>query len=281
MAEISAFFNYRDEDAERYPAEVFAEYFASLIGNGIFNGGDNLRAYCTGADRIVRVLPGSAWINGYYYRLKDEELPLELAEADATLDRIDRIVVRLNTDPGTYAIHLVVLQGTPASEPEAPELVREGDIYDLSIATVRIAHNTAALAADAVTDTRLLTDVCGLVNSLITVDTSQMQQAFDESFDAWDDRVAGYARQWTQWMADCDNQWSAKLAIVQDTLDGKADKSHTHTAADVTAGTLAGRVQANASAVATLANKQLRNIVIATSAPSGASNGDIWLSYTQ
>ena len=27
---------------------------------------------------FVRVLPGSAWINGYYYRLKDEELPLEL-----------------------------------------------------------------------------------------------------------------------------------------------------------------------------------------------------------
>ena len=68
---------------------------------------------------------------------------------------------------------------------------------------------------------------------------------------------------------------------ISSALSLKADKSHTHTAADVTAGTLAGRVQANASAVATLANKQLRNIVIATSAPSGASNGDIWLSYTQ
>lgn len=281
MAEVSAFFNYRSQDEDRYPAEIFAEYFASLVSNGVFNGGDNLRVYCTGADRAVRVKPGAAWINGYYYRLKANELVLPLSEADATLDRIDRVVVRLDTAPATYAINTMVIEGAPSSSPVAPALAREGDIYDLSIATVRITHNTAALAADAITDTRLLTDVCGLVNSLITVDTSHMQQAFDESFDAWDDRVAGYARQWTQWMADCDDQWSAKLAIVQDTLDGKADKSHTHTAADVTAGTLAGRVQANASAVATLANKQLRNIVIATSAPSGASNGDIWLSYTQ
>ena len=280
MAEISAFFNYRDGDEERYPAEIFAEYFASLIGNGIFNGGDNLRAYCTGADRIVRVLPGSAWINGYYYRLKDDELTLELAEADATLDRIDRVVVRLNTDPSTYAIRLVVLQGTPASEPVAPELVREGDIYDLSVATVRITHNTAALAADAITDTRLLTDVCGLVNSLITVDTSHMQQAFDESFDAWDDRVAGYAAQWTQWLADCDEQWDAQLAVVQDTLDGKADAQHKHAASDITTGSMSGRVLANAMAVGQLTANQVRNISISKTAPTLTNNGDIWLKYT-
>lgn len=64
-------------------------------------------------------------------------------------------------------------------------------------------------------------------------------------------------------------------------LELKANALHTHAASDVTAGTLGGQVQANSTAVGALANKQVRNIVISTSAPSSASNGDIWLSYTQ
>lgn len=70
------------------------------------------------------------------------------------------------------------------------------------------------------------------------------------------------------------------LSTINTTLAGKASSSHTHAAGNITAGTLAGRVQANATAVGTLANAQVRNIIIATSAPSSANNGDVWLSYT-
>lgn len=183
MAEISAFFNYRDEDAERYPAEVFAEYFASFVGNGVFGAGDNLRTYCAGNDRMVRITPGRAWINGYYYRLRDEELAIELSAADATLDRIDRVVLRLNVNPDTYAINIKVLTGIPAEEPVAPELVRTGDIFDISIALVSVTHNTATVDSDAVTDTRLDSDVCGLANSALVANAVA-------AADSWEGNVA-------------------------------------------------------------------------------------------
>ena len=49
----------------------------------------------------------------------------------------------------------------------------------------------------------------------------------------------------------------------------------------VGAGTLDGKVVANTTAASTLTNVQVRNIVIATSAPtSGVNDGDIWLSYS-
>ncbi len=68
---------------------------------------------------------------------------------------------------------------------------------------------------------------------------------------------------------------------LSEELATKAAAQHTHAASDVTTGTLAGRVLANAMAANSLAVKQVRNIAISTTAPSNASNGDVWLSYTQ
>lgn len=62
---------------------------------------------------------------------------------------------------------------------------------------------------------------------------------------------------------------------------GAAASSHTHSASDITAGTLGGSVVANTSAVSALTDKQIRNITISTSAPGNdqGENGDIWLVY--
>lgn len=59
---------------------------------------------------------------------------------------------------------------------------------------------------------------------------------------------------------------------VYDGLAGKAGTSHNQAASTITAGTLGGKVQANASAMATLTNAQVRDIVILSSDPGeGAS----------
>lgn len=62
---------------------------------------------------------------------------------------------------------------------------------------------------------------------------------------------------------------------------GAAASSHTHSASNITAGTLGGSVVANTTAVGTLTTKQLRNITISTADPtsSDGGNGDIWITY--
>ena len=80
---------------------------------------------------------------------------------------------------------------------------------------------------------------------------------------------------------------------VYTALAGKADASHTHTeyaasshthaASDIKAGTLAGKVVANASAVATLTNAQVRNIQASTTdltaGSSALATGQVYLVY--
>ena len=231
------FFNSTDEDERSYGAEIFAEYFASFIGSGVFDGGDNLRAYADGTARSIKVKPGRAWIDGYYYALKEDaegaEYLLETAPADAANDRIDAVVLRLDTSAAARSIGLKVIEGEPAASPVAPAPVRKGNVYDLVLAHVLVTANTSVLQASSVTDKRLVPGLCGLVNSLITADA--------------------------------------------------APAVHTHAASDIKAGTLGGKVVANTTAAAALAEAQVRNIkaqtVNLTAGTSPLANGEVVLVY--
>lgn len=75
----------------------------------------------------------------------------------------------------------------------------------------------------------------------------------------------------------------ATTAFVTAAVSGKANSSHNQAASTITAGTLAGKVVANATAVATLTNAQIRNIQASTTdltaGTSSLTTGDIYLVY--
>ena len=162
MAEVSRFFDHIDGD-RTYNADEFAEYFRQILTTGVLDAGDNLQVYVNGADRIARVNPGKAWIEGYFYKLTEKlELPLE--EAHGTYDRIDRIVLRLDTGTEARNIKAFVKTGELSLTPEPPTLIRDGNIYEISLAQILIVHNTTAIPVENVTDERLDSEVCGLAN---------------------------------------------------------------------------------------------------------------------
>jgi hypothetical protein len=77
------------------------------------------------------------------------------------------------------AIRALVVQGLPGSNPAPPALVRSGNIYDISIAQVRVPANSTIITQADITDERLNQAVCGLVNSMIRVDTATFQAQWD------------------------------------------------------------------------------------------------------
>ena len=149
--EKSGFFNSSDGD-RIYDAADFAAYFGSLVSNGVFY-------------MAVSVAAGSAWINGYRYENTDN-LNISLTTANGSNPRIDRIVVRLNQI--SRSIQIAVIDGTPATTPVAPALTRTSDIYELGIADVLVPTAATSIVTNNITDTRLNTELCGLVNSLVS-----------------------------------------------------------------------------------------------------------------
>lgn len=162
--EKSGFFNSSDGDRV-YDATDFAAYFGNLVSNGVFYASaTNLQA-TPGNGLAVSVAAGSAWINGYRYENTDD-LNLPLTTANGSNPRIDRIVVRLSQV--SRSIQLAVVAGTPAATPAAPALTRTSDVYELGISDVLIPAAATSIATNNITDTRLNTNLCGLVNSLVT-----------------------------------------------------------------------------------------------------------------
>jgi hypothetical protein len=180
MAEISKFFNSAPGDARTYQASDFADYFGSVLSTGLLHT-DNIPALevkCEGTDLRTYVTPGKAIIQGYLYE-NTSNLYLEHALPEPTLDRIDRIVLRLDKRNQSRYIRLFVKQGTPDENPVPPDLQRDDFIYELSLAQIRVRANTSTLNPADLIDERLDENLCGLVHSLISIPTSQFQAEWD------------------------------------------------------------------------------------------------------
>lgn len=293
MAEKSSFFNSVSGD-RKYKAEDWASYFGTLIGNGVFpNPATNLQVVPGASGLTVTVHAGKAWINGYYYNNTDD-LTLTLPTPDGSKKRIDRIVVRWSLSD--RKISAAVKSGTAATNPSAAVLQRDSDVYELAIADVLVGVAATSLSSASITDRRYDSTLCGVVTGTVQqIDTSafaaQVQSFLDDSeaeFTSWlngiqdvlDESTAGNLLNLINThKADTSNPHqvtaaqigAASESAVQTALNGKANTSHTQAASTITAGTLAGKVQANQTAMAAT-SAQLRDIVFTTSDPGAGTS---------
>jgi len=197
--EKSAFFNSVDGD-RRYMASDWAGYFAVLVGNGVFPQPSTGLQVMESSGMTVTVGLGAAFINGYGYQNVESVLHLLLAPPDGVLSRIDRIVVRL--DYLARAINVFVKSSISSSNPVAPTLRRDADVWEICIADIVVGAGAPAITQAAITDQRLNPEVCGLVAGLINqIDTAtfnaQLQSWYgsftDESKQVFDNFMAALA----------------------------------------------------------------------------------------
>lgn len=176
MAEQSSFFNAIINNGvpdRTYKAEVFARFFSSFIGNGVFpNPATNLQVVGLDNNMTVRVKAGLGWINGYFYENTDD-LVLSVDNADGVLNRIDRVVLRL--DFFNREIRLYIKKGTFATNPIPSVITRDADVYELAIADIRVNAGVISITQSNITDLRLNTELCGIVKGTIEeIDTSEI-----------------------------------------------------------------------------------------------------------
>ena len=166
------FFPFPSVNGDRkYGVSDWVGYFAPLITNGVFGGGDKLKV-TAGTGLTVSVAAGEACINGYRYTNTTPKT-LTLAAANAYYARIDRVIVRWDKQARTMTAQ--VLTGEPSSAPVAPSLIRTAVVYDICLATVTVPAN--AVAAGTITDTRKDKDVCGTVSLLLQLDADSITPA--------------------------------------------------------------------------------------------------------
>lgn len=179
------FFNDVNDD-RIYFSEDFARYFMKYFTNGVFN---NELKVTANNDMTVTIGAGDANIEGYRYT-NTENLIKNIDNADGTLSRIDNIVLRL--DLTNRLISVLVVKGSFAVSPVAPDLVRNTTIYDLRLAKIMIEPGATSITQDNIEDTRFNSSDCGNVVSTVQhLDTEDIFAQYQTAFNQWFEEIKG------------------------------------------------------------------------------------------
>ncbi len=162
--EFSGFFDSVAGDERAYDAQDLKLLLSSAVQNGVtshFGGG--LKVGTAGDGMRTTVTPGGVVIDGFIYVLSDDggDLMTLTHAPSGSADRIDRVVAQLNLNDDRRVITLCVKEGTPAAQPVAPMLMRTAQVYELSLAQVRIPAAAVTLSPEDISDERGDESVCG------------------------------------------------------------------------------------------------------------------------
>lgn len=180
MAEYYGYFN-----GVEYDEQFVALVNSILVQNGVFGNGLIVSA---GSGMTVNAAQGAAIVDGFIY-YNDSSMPLTISTANASLPRIDSIMLRWNIPNRT--MNLTVVTGTAQSNPSAPAPVRDGTYYDMQIATVYVGAGVASITAANITDTRPNSEVCGITSGYNSVDIDAMMAQYTAQFNDWFDQMKG------------------------------------------------------------------------------------------
>ena len=168
------FFNGQND----YGQEELARYFSNIYENGVNVTSSDMGMKVTRySSTSLRVAIGFAIINGYYL-YQDVTKSITISK-NATYDRIDRVVVRL--DVSNMKVSIELKQGTASSKPTAPALTRTTSVYELSLAQIYVSSSSGITS---VTDERY-TSYCGTIRPKNLSEFNAMMKGLNERFDTW------------------------------------------------------------------------------------------------
>lgn len=186
------FFNDSNGD-RKYGAKDFALYFGNFLPNGVFiDKAMSLKVIAnTTTNNTVDIEPGIAINSGYYFE-NDSLSNFGIGTPPTTNNRIDRIVIRLNTGSANRRIFITRIQGTESTNPIPPDVVRSGVTYDLAIADILRKPGVTRVINNDITDLRTNTNLCGFNKGLIEKpDTTDFFEDLKVQFYEWFDYMRG------------------------------------------------------------------------------------------
>lgn len=166
-----------------YEAEIFRKYFAKFLSNGVYFG--NYKNYKENSMKVtaegglnIRIAKGAGIIEGADFENEQEQV-LTL-ERPVSGNRIDRVIVKLDKTLATRETQLYIKQGNGTT---VATLQRDDNIYEICLAEVIVKSSSNIVQGDII-DKRLNSDLCGIVNSLISVDGEELYRRFQQYIDS-------------------------------------------------------------------------------------------------
>lgn len=147
MSFKSGFFNSLNGD-RKYYASDFSNLIDSLVIDGVFASIGTAFTVEATSGYVVNVGVGKAWFNGTW-SYNDEVMSITAPLPELLLDRIDAIVLEVNTMDSVRNNSISYITGSPASTPSRPTLTKEELIHQYPLCYIyRKANSSEITQAD-------------------------------------------------------------------------------------------------------------------------------------
>lgn len=129
---------YNSMGDRRYDAMQMSRLFDGIITDGVFASIGTCLVVKAGSGTTVNVGAGKCWFN-HTWTENDAILPVDCGEAEVLLDRIDAIIVEVNSNDGVRDNFIKIVKGTPASKPVRPVMSRSNGVYQYALCYIHRA----------------------------------------------------------------------------------------------------------------------------------------------
>ena len=184
MPITSGFYNSVNGDRV-YDADQFGSLFDGIIAEGIFpNVGDKFFVRPVGNSMAVYVGAGKAWLNKRWVENAGDET-LSIQAANASLDRVDAVVLTVDSSKAIRGAKLEVIKGTPAATPVPPLISNAGEKKSFLLATVRVIKNSVNISAENITNFVGSGTTPYVSGPVSTINLDALQSKLQGEFDTW------------------------------------------------------------------------------------------------
>lgn len=207
MSVTYGFYNSLNGD-RKYDATQISSMFDGLIIDGVFASIGTCFAVKAAGGNIVNVGIGKAWFNKTW-TLNDSILPLEAPLSDVLLDRIDAVVLEIDSSESVRANSIKFIQGTPSSQPVRPTMASSETLHQYPLCYIyRAAGSTEITQAD-ITNMVGTEETPFITGILQTISIDELLGQWEDEFDQW---IASEQTDFTNWFNQIKDQLSSDAA---------------------------------------------------------------------
>lgn len=166
MSFASGFFNSVDHD-RLYDATDISRLFDGLIRDGIFASIGDCLVVKQSNQMNVTVGTGRAWFN-HTWSYNDALYPVTIPPSEILMDRIDAVVLEINSVESVRANSIKLIKGTPSSTPTKPALTNAKEVHQYPLAYVTVGKEVTSIR-QADIENCVGTSACPFVTGILEV----------------------------------------------------------------------------------------------------------------
>lgn len=213
MSVTYGFYNSKNKD-RRYDAIQMSSIFDGIIRDGILQHVGTAMMVKESTGMMVNVGIGRAWFN-HTWTLNDALLPLTVPQSEVILNRIDAVILEVDSRESVRANTIKIVKGTPATNPVKPSMIKTNDRWQYPLAYIRVNSGVTSIRQANITNT-VGTSECPFVTApLEKMSIDALVAQWKDQWDAFYEKETSDMAAWRENAQALFDEWFQQL---KDTL---------------------------------------------------------------